>query len=170
MTLPAKSVMPGMSGICGWDRKPVAVIRNRAVSVSPSASATRQTLASSSQRAPSTVVLNRMCRRTSYLSATSVGVLLDLRARREQPRPVRVGLEEVGVRGGGDVDGQARVVVDVPGSAQVVLAVEDDEVVVAQPLELDGRADSAETGAHDDDVELLRSHGNQGTASYSRVS
>ena len=49
----------------------MAVIRYRAVSVSPSASATCQTLASSSQRAPSTVVLNRMWRRTSYLSATS---------------------------------------------------------------------------------------------------
>ena len=33
MTLPAKSVMPGMSGTLGWDRKPVAVIRKRAVSV-----------------------------------------------------------------------------------------------------------------------------------------
>ena len=71
MIVPSKPVMPGISGVSGWDRKPVAVIRYRAVSVSPPASATRHTLASSSHRAPSTVVLNRMWRRTSYLSATS---------------------------------------------------------------------------------------------------
>ena len=41
------------------------------VRVSPPASPTRQQRASSSQRAPSTVVLKRMCLRTSYLSATS---------------------------------------------------------------------------------------------------
>ena len=51
------------------------------------------------------------------------------------------------------------VAVDVPGTAQVVLAVEDDEVLNAQPLELDGGAYPPETGAHDDGVELLRSHG-----------
>ena len=66
----------------------------------------------------------------------------------------------------GDVDGQAGVVVDVPGPAEVVLAFEDHEVVVAQPLELDRRADSPETGAHDDRVELLRSHGPDGTSGH----
>ena len=44
---------------------------NTAPSTSPSSTVTRQTLASSSQRAPSTTVLNRMCLRTSNLSATS---------------------------------------------------------------------------------------------------
>ena len=144
--------MPGMSGTFGWDRKPVAVIRYRAVSVSPSASATRQTLGvlvpagalddGVEPHVPAHVVLVR----------DIVGVLLDLRAGGEQPRPVRVRLEEVGVRGGRDVDGQAGVAVDVPGPAEVVLAVEDHEVVVAQPLELDGRAYSPETGSHDDRV------------------
>src|SRR6476661_7030696 len=103
MTLPAKSVTPGMSGTFGWERKPVAVIRYRADSdersreepmdsdersreepmdsdersreepmdVSASATVTRQTFASSSHLAPSTMVLNRMCLRTSNLSATS---------------------------------------------------------------------------------------------------
>src|SRR6478735_5092673 len=81
MTLPPKLSRPGISGAFGWDRKPVAVIRYRAVSdersreepsdFSPAARATRQVLASSSQRAPSTVVLKRMWVRTSYLSATS---------------------------------------------------------------------------------------------------
>ena len=70
MTLPSKLWMPGMSGVCGWDRNPVAVIRNCVSSVWPSDSVTRQSLASSSQRAPSTTELNRMWRRTSYLSAT----------------------------------------------------------------------------------------------------
>jgi hypothetical protein len=32
---PSKSVMPGMSGVRGWDRKQVAVIKNRVVTVSP---------------------------------------------------------------------------------------------------------------------------------------
>ena len=49
--------------------------------------------------------------------------------------------------------------VDVPGSAEIVLAVEDDEVLESQPLQLDGGADPAEAGADDDGVELLRSHG-----------
>ena len=71
MILPSKPWMPGMSGVCGWDRNPVAVIRYRALSVPPSPRATRHNPASSSQRAPSTVVWNRMWRRTSYLSATS---------------------------------------------------------------------------------------------------
>ncbi len=60
----------------GWDRKPVAVIRKRVAKVSPPASATRHISASSSHWAPSTVVLNRMWRRTSYLSATSAAYCL----------------------------------------------------------------------------------------------
>ncbi len=60
-----------MSGVRGWDRNPVAVIRWRAVSGSPPAGVTRQTAASESQRALWTLVLYRMWRRTSYLSATS---------------------------------------------------------------------------------------------------
>ena len=71
MTLPAKLATPGISGTFGWDRKPVAVIRYCADIVTPLATATRQTPASSSQRAPSTTVLKRIWRRTSYLSATS---------------------------------------------------------------------------------------------------
>src|SRR4029078_7662156 len=108
MTLPAKSVTPGMSGTFGWERKPVAVIRYRADSddgareepmdsdersreepmdsdersreepmdsdersreepmdVSASATVTRQTFASSSHLAPSTMVLNPLLLRTS---------------------------------------------------------------------------------------------------------
>ena len=72
MTLPPKLSRPGISGAFGWDRKPVAVIRYRAVSdVAAGQRCTCQALASSSQRAPSTVVLKRMWLRTSYLSATS---------------------------------------------------------------------------------------------------
>lgn len=71
MIRPSNSVMPGMSGMCGWDRNPVAVIRYRASSVAPSARFTRHTVASSSQRAPSTTTPKRIWRRTSYLSATS---------------------------------------------------------------------------------------------------
>ena len=87
------------------------------------------------------------------------GVLLDLRSRGEQPRPVRVRFEEIRIRRGGDIDGQARVVVHVPGSAEVVLPVEDDEIVDTQALELDCRADTAEAGPDDEDLEVLRTHG-----------
>ena len=88
-----------------------------------------------------------------------VGVLLDLVTGGEQPGPVRVRLEVVRVGGRGDVDRQARVVVDVPRPAEVVLAVQDDEVLVAHPLQLDGSADACKAGSHDDRVEVLRSHG-----------
>ena len=67
---PPNVSMPGMSGIFGWHRKPVAAIRYCVLSVSPPASARRHSWASSSHRAPSTMVLNRMNRRTSYFSAT----------------------------------------------------------------------------------------------------
>ena len=60
MTCPANVSIPGMSGVFGWHRKPVAATRNWALNVSAPASATRQSWASSSHRAPSTVVLNRM--------------------------------------------------------------------------------------------------------------
>ena len=142
-----------MSGTFGWERKPVAVIRYRADSVSPSARATRQTLCvlvppgalddGVEPHVPAHVELVR----------DVVGVLLDLRAGGEQARPVRVRLEEIRVRGGRDVDGQAGVAVYVPGPAEVVLAVKDHEVVVTHPLELDGRAYPPETGPHDDRVE-----------------
>ncbi len=58
--------------------------------------------------------------------------------------------------------------VHVPGSAEVVLPVEDDEVVDSQALELDRRADTAKAGPDDEDVEVLRTHGK--TVPYFRVS
>ena len=79
-----------------------------------------------------------------------LGVALQFGARRIQPRPVRVRLEPVGIRGRRLIDGKARIAVDVPRSTQVVLAVDDHDVVVAQAVELDRRADSAETRPHDD--------------------
>ena len=56
------------------------------------------------------------------------------------------------------IDGQARIVVDVPGSAEVVLAVDDHDVFVAQAVELDRRADSTEARTDDDRIELLLTH------------
>ena len=76
MTLPSKSWIPGMSGVCGWDRNPVAVIRYWALRVLPSARLTCQRLVSSSHRALSTETLKRMWRRTSYLLATSTAYFL----------------------------------------------------------------------------------------------
>ena len=44
--------------------------------------------------------------------------------------------------------------VDVPGTAQIVLAIQDRKVGQAQLLELDRRAHPAETGPDDDGVKL----------------
>src|ERR1700753_4303233 len=115
--------MPGMSGVRGWDRNAVAVIRTRVV-----------------------------------LVAQVRGVALDLDARRKEPRPARVGLEPVRVRGGRDVHSDTRVMVDVPSAAEVILAVENDEVVEPEALELDRSADAAETRTDDDGVKTVRVH------------
>ena len=158
MTLPWKPAIPGMSGVCGCDRKP-----GRGDQV-----ARRQRLAAG-QRDPPDLGLfvpagaldggvEPHVAAHVVLVGDVVGVLLDLRARGEQPRPVRVRLEPIRVAGRGHVDGESRIVVDVPGSAQVALSVEDDEVLIAQPLELDRSTDSAEAGADDDHVELLLGH------------
>ena len=98
-----------------------------------------------------------------------LGVALQFLARGEQPRPVRVRLEPVGIRGRRDVDGKAGVAVDVPSAAETILAVEDDDVVIAQPVELNRRTDSAETRPHDDHVELPHAH-ERDTALLARVS
>ncbi|MGY2873073.1 hypothetical protein ACVW00_000263 [Marmoricola sp. URHA0025 HA25] len=85
-----------------------------------------------------------------------LGVRLQLRAAREPVLPARVGLERVGVGDARDVDGEAGVVVHVPGPAEVVLAVQDHEVVVAEALQADRRPHPAEAGAHDDHVVVGR--------------
>ncbi len=92
-----------------------------------------------------------------------VGVSLELGAGGEQPRPVRVRLEPVRVGGRRDVDGQAGVAVHMPRPAEVVLAFEDHEVVVAQPAQLYRRPDSPESCPDDDRFQLLRSHGPDAT-------
>ena len=79
-----------------------------------------------------------------------LGVLLQLRTAGVPVRPPRVRLEGVGVGDARDVHRQPGVAVDVPGPAQVVLALEHHEVVDAQPLERDGGAHAAEPGPDDD--------------------
>src|ERR1700727_1159131 len=69
-----------------------------------------------------------------------------------------IGFEPVGIRGGRDIDGHARVVVDVPSATEVVLALENDEVLVPEALELYRAANAAETRADDDGVERIRVH------------
>ncbi|MET3961373.1 hypothetical protein ABIE44_001307 [Marmoricola sp. OAE513] len=81
-----------------------------------------------------------------------LGVRLELGAAGEPVLPVRVGLERVRVGDAGDVDGEPGVVVHVPGAAEVVLALDDEQVVEALLLERDGRAHPAEARADDDHV------------------
>ena len=67
-----------------------------------------------------------------------LGVGLEFAAGCIEARPVRVGLEAIGVGGGRDVNRQAWVTVDVPRSTEVVLAVENGDLVVTEPVQLDG--------------------------------
>jgi len=87
------------------------------------------------------------------LGGDVLGVALELLARGEEPRPVRIGLEGVRVGHRRDVHGQAGVVVDVPGAAEIVLPLQQDDLAGdAQALERDGRAHAAEAGTHDRDL------------------
>jgi hypothetical protein len=85
-----------------------------------------------------------------------LGVPLQLGPPREPVLPVGVWLERVRVGDARDVDGEARIVVHVPGAAQVVLALEDRDrpevVTEAEALEADGRAHAAEARADDEHV------------------
>jgi hypothetical protein len=49
-------------------------------------------------------------------------------------------------------------VVDVPRSAQVALAVDDHDVVVAKPVELDCRTNSPEARTHNHNVKPMHAH------------
>src|ERR1700738_4744265 len=166
MTLPAKSATPGMAGNFGWDRNPLAGLRQKP---SGGDEVPGGKLFTTGNRDPPDAGLlvpaGALDGRIEphvpahvELVGDVVGVSLDFGAGREQPRPVRVRLEKIGVGGGRDVDGKARVAIHVPGPVEVVLAVENHEILVTRPLELDGCAYPAETGPHDDRVELLRSH------------
>ena len=131
MTSPAKSCTPSMSGSRGWERKPVAVSRKRVVWL-PEDVETTQWRSSSSHRAPSTDHAEAHVPAQVVLVRHVLGVPLELGAAGEPVLPVGVGLEGVGVGDAGDVDRQAGVVVDVPGAAEVVLALEDQQVAVSR--------------------------------------
>jgi len=61
-----------------------------------------------------------------------------------------VWLERVGICHRRDVDGEPWVTIDVPRAAEVIFAVEDQEVVDTEALHPDGGAHPAEAGADDD--------------------
>src|SRR3954453_15164340 len=73
----------------------------------------------------------------------------DLRAGREDVRPVGVELERVLVEARGDVAGQPRVGVVAPGAAHRLGLLVDREAVDAGPLELDAHAEPRHAGADD---------------------
>jgi len=79
-------------------------------------------------------------------------VSADLGPARVGVRPVRVGRERERVEVGRDVAAAARVRVEVPGAADVVAALEHDEVLDALLLEPDRHAEAGEPGADDGDV------------------
>ncbi len=94
-------------------------------------------------------------------------VLVDLRLRRAQPRPVAALRERERVQVAGHVAGRARVAVVVPRPARRLRALEDRHVVDPVALALDRRGDAAEAGADDHDRQrsgpaLLCTHGGYG--------
>src|SRR3954451_2868900 len=77
---------------------------------------------------------------------------LQLVARRVDARPVRALVEGELVAERRDVDGDARIRVPVPGPADALSLLDDDEVVEAGLVEFDGRADAGEPGPDHDDL------------------
>src|SRR3954447_23251140 len=77
---------------------------------------------------------------------------LDLRLRGEAGRPVRVQRKGERVQVARYVAAAARIAVVAPDTADVVRALEDDEVVAAGLLQLNSGAEAGEAAADDDDV------------------
>ena len=76
-------------------------------------------------------------------------VVEDLAAGREDAPPIRLAVKGVLVEVRGHVAAQARVVVPVPGPTDLLALLEDQEVVVAGPLQGDAHRDAGHAGADD---------------------
>jgi hypothetical protein len=85
-------------------------------------------------------------------------VVPDLALRGERAGPLGIEGEGERVEVGRDVAGGAGVGVVAPGAAEVVAAVEHDEVVDAHGAQAGRHADAGEPGADDDDAVLV-AHG-----------
>src|SRR5258708_39192840 len=81
-------------------------------------------------------------------------VVPDLLLRREGARPARVGLEGERVEMRGHVARATRVGVVAPGAANVIGALQDDEVLDAVATQGDGHAQAAEAAADDGDADV----------------
>ena len=82
-------------------------------------------------------------------------VVVDLALLGEQPRPVRVLLERERVHQRGHVAGASGVGVVPPGSAEVAVLLQHDEVIDTGLLELDRHAETGEAGSDDDHRSLV---------------
>jgi len=80
---------------------------------------------------------------------------LDLGLGRERPRPVRVRREGERVELGGDVAGGTGIGVVAPGAADVVAALDHEEVLLAVLGEPDRHAETAEAGADDEHADVV---------------
>ena len=85
-----------------------------------------------------------------------LGVALEFRTGREHARPVRVGLERVGIGHRGNVDGETRIAIDVPSATDAILTVDDEDVLDAHSLELNGGTHPTESGTDDDRFVVYR--------------
>src|SRR3546814_6429946 len=83
-----------------------------------------------------------------------VGIGLDFRSPGVEARPVRVGLEGVGVGEGGNIHRKAGVGVDMPSATEILLAVEHQQGVKSHAPELDGGAHAAEAGTHNNGLKV----------------
>ena len=75
-------------------------------------------------------------------------VVPDLLLRREEPAPVRVQLEGVGVKRRRHVARATRVLVVAPGPAEIIALVQDHEIVESRLLQRDPHPDAAEPRSH----------------------
>ena len=122
-----------MSGRFGVFSAPTALMTNRASSTSSAAVAvprrsTRQTAACLVPgRAPCTVVPNRQCGRSPYLSTTPAKYVAQLGLLAVVLAPVVGRLERVAVLVAADVDPGARIAVLPPGAARPVVLLDDRE-------------------------------------------
>ncbi len=129
---PRKRSRPGISGARGSVSPPIAATRTFAVS-SPAEVSSRQSFASSSQRAPLTSCEKRMWGTTPRSSCHPVQVLADLRLQGIGAAPVGIGRERERVERGGDVALAPGIGVVAPGAAELGRPLEDEEVVGRRP-------------------------------------
>jgi hypothetical protein len=137
--------MPGTSGIEGSQRPPTAETRRRDVSAPREVSIRHRPAASSQETQVGA---------DAEFVGDPAQVIPDLRLPGEGVAPVGVGREGEGVEVRRHVALASGVGVGLPGAADILGAIEHDEVLAPRLLQLDRHPESGEACADDCDVDL----------------